>query len=164
MFMQPQVSPNFVVSQCFFLYTFYTFQFKFVYLVILSFYFEKFDKFVLFLNILTNYFTVSHCIVFLFCIYNFQTKSQFHVKWICRNKFIIVVIIMIVNIFSYWRQKSCFSQESKILENFELISYYTVSLKDLIMLLGSLASKECSPHFFMRTCFIRTLRVRLPKN
>ena len=109
--MQPQVSPNFVVSQCFFLYTFYTFQFKFVYLVILSFYFEKFDKFVLFLNILTNYFTVSHCIVFLFCIYNFQTKSQFHVKWICQKKFIIIIIIII----KYWN--TCMVITPKPLQN-----------------------------------------------
>ena len=58
------------------------------------YYFDKFDKFVLFLNILTDYFTVSYCIVFLFCKCNFQTKSQFHVKWICRNKFIIIIIII----------------------------------------------------------------------
>ena len=58
------------------------------------YYFDKFDKFVLFPNILTDYFTISYCIVFLFCIYNFRTKSQFHVKWICRNKFIIIIIII----------------------------------------------------------------------
>ena len=50
------------------------------------YYFDKFYKFVLFLNISTNYFKVSHCIVFLFCI----------VKWICRNKFIIIIIIIIM--------------------------------------------------------------------
>ena len=48
-----------------------------------------FYKFILFLNILTDYFTV-----FLFCIYNFWTKSQFHVKWVCRNKFIIIIILL----------------------------------------------------------------------
>ena len=48
-----------------------------------------FYKFILFLNILTDYFTV-----FLFCIYNFWTKSQFHVKWLCRNKFIIIIILL----------------------------------------------------------------------
>ena len=42
------------------------------------------------------YFRVFYCIVFLFCIYNFRTKSQFHVKWICRNKFIIIIIIIII--------------------------------------------------------------------
>ena len=31
-----------------------------------------------------------------FCIYNFRTKSQFHVKWIYRNKFIIIIIIIII--------------------------------------------------------------------
>ena len=59
------------------------------------YYFDKVDKFVLF-NILTDYFTLSYCIVFLFCIYNFRTKTQFHVKWICRNKFIIIIIIIII--------------------------------------------------------------------
>ena len=49
-----------------------------------------------FFNILTNYFTVSYCIAFLFCIYNFRTKSQFHVKWICRNKFIILILLIII--------------------------------------------------------------------
>ena len=76
-------------------YKFYTFQIKFdcwVYPRFKAYYFDKFDQFVLFLNILTNYFTVSHCIAFLFCIYNFRKKSQFHVKWICRNKFIFIII------------------------------------------------------------------------
>ena len=59
------------------------------------YYFDKVDKFVLFFNILTD-FTVSYCIVFLFCIYNFRTKSQFHVKWTCRNKFIIIMLSEII--------------------------------------------------------------------
>ena len=42
---------------------------------------------------------VSFCIIFLFCIYNFRTKSQFHVKWICRNTFVIIIIIIIIIIF-----------------------------------------------------------------
>ena len=42
------------------------------------------------------YFRVFYCVVFLFCIYNFRTKSQFHVKWICRNKFNIIIIIIII--------------------------------------------------------------------
>ena len=82
----------------FFPHTFYAFQFKFDYQSYSRFniyYFDKFDKFVLFLNILTDYFAVSYCRVFLFCIYNFRMKSQFHVKWICRNKFIIIIIIII---------------------------------------------------------------------
>ena len=65
-------------------------------------YFDKFDKFILFLNTLTLYYLFNilifhgillYSISFLyFCIYNFRTKSQFHVKWICRNKFIIIII------------------------------------------------------------------------
>ena len=27
--------------------------------------------------------------------YNFRTNSQFPVKWVCRNKFIIIIIIII---------------------------------------------------------------------
>ena len=50
-----------------------------------------FYKFTLFLNILTDYF-----IVLLFCIYNFWTKSQFHVKWICWNKFSIIIFIILL--------------------------------------------------------------------
>ena len=73
-------------------------------LVLRVHYFDKLDKFVLFLkiltglflNILTDYFTVSYCIVFLFCIHNLRTKSEFHVKWICRNKFIIIIIMMMM--------------------------------------------------------------------
>ena len=41
---------------------------------------------------------VSHCIVFLFCIYNFRKKSQFHIKWICQNKFIIIIIILLLSL------------------------------------------------------------------
>ena len=99
MFMQLQVSPNSVVSQCFFYIRSILFNSSLTtqsYSRFKVYYFDKFNKFVLFLNILTNYFTVSHCTVFLFCIYNFRTKSQFHVKWICRNKFIIIIIIIII--------------------------------------------------------------------
>ena len=85
MFVQLQVSPNSVVSLRFF-----------VHICSILYYCDKFNKFVLFLNILTDYFTVSYYIVFLFCIYSFRTKSQFHVKWICWNKFIINIIIIIM--------------------------------------------------------------------
>ena len=50
----------------------------------------------IFFNILTNYFIVSYCILFLFCICNFLTKSQFHVKWICRNKSIMMMMMMMM--------------------------------------------------------------------
>ena len=97
-----------LLVQCYILmqYLFFIYSSQFLVLFLVSFnvyatpsfkvyYFDKFDKFVLFLNILTDYFTVSYCIVFLFCIYNFRTKSQFHVKWICRNKFIIIILIFV---------------------------------------------------------------------
>ena len=87
MFVQLQVSPNSVVSLRFFVHIcsilFNSSLTNQSYSCFKVYYCDKFNKFVLFLNILTDYFTVSYYIVFLFCIYSFRTKSQFHVKWIC---------------------------------------------------------------------------------
>ena len=71
-----------LLGQCYILmqYMFFIYSSQLLVLFLVSFnvyatpsfkvyYFDKFDKFVLFLNILTDYFTVSYFIVFLFCIF-----------------------------------------------------------------------------------------------